>query len=289
MPREVARAALYRGIINLWVEDELTREYLSAVWNHPPDVFVLIGGGNEGVSAVVKDAESSDFPNVFGLVDRDFRPTNRDRWGVAGKTLHIFVPPVHEIENDLLDPEALASSRLNTLGRTAAQIEGYLATAAGRLTWWAACRQVVAELKRRFRVEFVPDPPCGTIADEAGAIDHICASPWFVKLAGEVARTTHDDVRRLLVGAHQEAQIQLADGTWRQQFAGKEIYRDVGSRICDRTAPALRGYRPTQVEFDVDLAKDVAAGQFASNRVPHDLVELLRALRNQTGAMTASP
>ena len=119
MPRDVARAALYRGIINLWVEDELTREYLSAVWNHPTDIFFLIGGGNEGVGAVVKDAESAGFANVFGLIDRDFRRDESKSLGTPGKTFRTFVLPVHEIENDLLDPEALVASRLNTLRRMA--------------------------------------------------------------------------------------------------------------------------------------------------------------------------
>jgi hypothetical protein len=183
MPEDVARATLYRGTINLWVEDELSREYLLALWNSPPDIFFLIAGGNEGVGAVVKDAEAAGFPNVFGLIDRDFRPTNRSQWNSPGKTFRRFILPVHEMENYLLVPEALAASRLNTLNRTAAEIEGYLAQAAGRLTWWAACRDVVAELKRRFRDPFVPDPPCGTIQDQAGAVDHICTSPWFLKLA----------------------------------------------------------------------------------------------------------
>jgi hypothetical protein len=289
MPRDVARAALYRGIINLWVEDELTREYLSAVWTHPPDVFFLIAGGNEGVSAVVKDAEAAGFPNVFGPIDRDFRPTNRADWNAAGKTFRRFVLPVHEIENDLLDPEALASSRLHTLNRTAEQIDGYLMAAAGRLTWWAACRRVVAELKSRFRDRFVPEPPCGRIADESSAINHICTSEWFRNLAAEATQTTTEEIRRLLADMHQEAQSQLSDGCWRTEFAGKEIYRDVGSQICDRTATALRGYAPTPVEFDIDLAKDVAAGQVAANRVHHDLIDLLAALRSRISSMTPSP
>ncbi len=287
MARDVARAALYRGIINLWVEDELTREYLSAVWNSPPDVFFLIGGGNEGVIAVLKDAELAGYPNVFGIIDRDFRPTNRADWNAPGKTVRRFVWPVHEIENYLLDPEALASSRLNTLKRTAAQIEGYLMAAAGRLTWWAACRYVVAELKGRFRDPFVADPACGTIADEASYVDHICTSNWFGKLAQEAARTTREDVRDLLADAHLRAQSQLSDGTWRTEFAGKEIYRDVGSRICDLTAPTLRGYTPKMV--DIDLAKDVAAGQAANSRVPHDLLDLLAALRSRISTATPSP
>ena len=61
MPRDVARAGLYRGSINLWVEDGLSREYLSTLWNDPGVAF-FVGGGNEGVRAIVKDAEDAKFP-----------------------------------------------------------------------------------------------------------------------------------------------------------------------------------------------------------------------------------
>ena len=94
----MARAGLYRGSINLWVEDALTREYLSTLWNDP-SVFFLVGGGNEGVRAIVKDAEEAGFANVFGLTDRDFRPTNTSAWIDPLKTFRTFVLPVHEIEN----------------------------------------------------------------------------------------------------------------------------------------------------------------------------------------------
>jgi hypothetical protein len=161
--------------------------------------------------------------------------------------------------------------------------------AAGRLTWWAACRRVVAELKGRFRDPFVPDPPCGTIVDEASALDHICTSSWFLKLKQEADRTGQQDVSLLLSGAYQDAQSQLSDGSWSTEFAGKEIYRDVGSRVCDRNDPALRHYRPSQVEFDIDLAKDIAAWQSANNRVPQDLVDLLAALRARVTAPTPPP
>ena len=76
MPLDVARAGLYRGVINLWVEDALTREYLSTLWNDSSVLF-LVGGGNEGVRAIVKDAEEAGLTSVFGLTDRDFRPTNK--------------------------------------------------------------------------------------------------------------------------------------------------------------------------------------------------------------------
>jgi hypothetical protein len=278
MPRDVARATLYRGQINLWVEDELSREYLSALWNDPGVAF-FIAGGNDGVRAVVQDTDPADFPNVFGVIDRDFRPTNRARWTAPGGTFRTFVLPVHEIENYLLDPTALAASRLNTLGQTGAQVEDHLRRAAGRLTWWAACREVIAELKRRFREEFVPDPGCGAVTDEAGALDHIVRSSWFARLAGECSRTTEPEIRQLLAQAHTAALAQLAADRWRSEFAGKEIFRDVGSRICDRTR--LRGYHPTPAEFDIDLAKEVAAWQAANGRVPPDLADLLTALRQR--------
>ena len=64
-----------------------------------------------------------------------------------GKTSRRFILSVHEIENYLLDAAALAASRFNNLGKTIAEIETMMTTAAGRLGWWAACRDVVAELR----------------------------------------------------------------------------------------------------------------------------------------------
>lgn len=77
MARDVARETLYRGSINLWVEDRLTREYLSRLWRDPGIAF-FVGGGNDGVRAFTKDAENDEFPNVFGVTDRDFRPSNKN-------------------------------------------------------------------------------------------------------------------------------------------------------------------------------------------------------------------
>ena len=175
MPRDVARAGLYRGSINLWVEDALTREYLSTLWNDP-SVFFLVGGGNEGVRAIVKDADEVGFANVFGLTDRDFRPTNKPGWNDPNRTFRTFVLPVHEIENYLLDSRSLRSSLFNNRGLSETDIQTIIEEAAGRLCWWAACREVVAELKRRFREPFVIDPPC-TLNSQSAAKDHICNSP----------------------------------------------------------------------------------------------------------------
>ncbi len=283
--QDVARASLYRGAINLWVEDELTRAYLSAVWNTPTVAF-FIGGGNEGVRAVVKDAEESGFTNVFALIDRDFRRTNKPHWFVAGKTGRTFVPPLHEIENYLLDAGALAASRFNNLKKTADEIESVMRVAAGRLLWWAARRDVVAELRRRFREGFLSDPNCD-VSSDAQAHGHICSSPWFQKLAHECGRTTEAEVDQLLSTARALADQSLADGSWKLEFAGKEILRDVGIRICDRTK--FPGYKPSAAEFDGDLAKEVGAWQRDNNAVPSDLTDLLVALQQRIASPPSRP
>jgi hypothetical protein len=279
MPSDVPRAPLYRGVINLWVEDALTREYLAAVWRNDPDVAFLVGGGNEGIRGVVHHAKAAGYRNVFGVTDRDFRPSNRAAWDDPQKTFRTFVLPVHEIENYLLDADALHSSRLQNTGLPVGEIEVRMRAAAQRLCWWAACREVVAELKRRFREPFVADPAC-TLSGLDQAQAHICESPWFRKLDQEVARSTTEDVGRLLQEGHRQAEWRLADGTWRSEFAGKEIFRDVGSRICDRRKLAMA---MTPTDFDTNLAKDVADWQVQQNRVPQDLLELLRALRDRIG------
>ncbi len=275
MPTDVSRAALYRGAINLWVEDALSREYLSTLWNNDPSVAIFVGGGNEGVRAIAKDAEDAGFANVFALADRDFRPTNRAGWSDPAKTFRTFVLPVHEIENYLLDARALHSSRYHNRRLDIGRIEELMAEAAGRLCWWAACRDVVAELKVRFREPFVPDPPC-TLAGQDDARNHICESEWFKKLPSETRKSRKSDVSRLLSKNFTKAQKRLADGGWRTDFAGKEIFHDIGSRICDRQ---IMSRPPRGVEFDIDLAKDVAAYQTRSRSIPSDLVDLLAALK----------
>ena len=278
MSRDVARATLYRGAINLWVEDELTRAYLSEIWNEP-GITYLIGGGNEGVRAIVEDAEKAGYPNVFALVDRDYRPSNQAWWHDPNKTFRTFILPVHEVENYLLDATAFANCRYHNRGLSIAQIVAFLSQAASRLCWWVACRDAVAELKRRFRDGFIPDPKQSVI-DETAARTCICRSPWFQKLArrGEsIGRGRRPSTPRFR--NHAAASNRLTDGTWRDDFAGKEVLRDVGSRICDRTT--IVRFPASDTEFYSDLAKEIAAWQVANNTVPLASIDLLAALKKR--------
>lgn len=285
MSAAVDRAALYRGRINLWVEDEFSREYLSGLWNDASAAF-FVAGGNDGVGAVVKDAEAAGFLNVFGVIDRDFRRSDRPTWDSATRTSRRYILPCHEIENYLLDPAALGASRLNNRGRTGAEIEADMTSKAGELAWWSACCEVVAELKRRFLDDLITHPP-RSIRQESEAFEHITGSAWFRGLGARVARSSADDVRDLLRGAHGTALQRVGDGTWRHEFAGKEILRDVESRICDRTK--LQGGGRSSAEVYVDIAKDVASWQATTGRVPQDLADLLAALKRRIAGVIGAP
>src|SRR5262245_23120839 len=104
--------ALYNATLVLWVEDTVVRDYLTDAWQDPAIRF-LIAGGDVGIPAVVESARQDGHAQVFGLVDRDFRNSNRSRWLATTSDLRVFVPEAHEIENYVLDADALAGCALN--------------------------------------------------------------------------------------------------------------------------------------------------------------------------------
>ena len=158
---------------------------------------------------------------------------------------------------------------------------------AGRLCWWAACREVVAEMRRRFRENFIADPKFPPVTDKESANRYVCESKWYKRLASTTAQTTAGNVRQLLEEAHKKAEAWLGDGQWRFEFAGKEILRDTCSRFFDRQR--FPAYRSRDAEFMSDIAKEVASWQVKNDRVPTDLSDLRDALKLRIGAAASGP
>ena len=258
----------------------MTRDYLRAVWADPIEIAFVLGGGNDGVRSIVRSFEEEGFPNVFGVIDRDFQQAGRADWSNPAKTFRTFVLPVHEVENYLLDAHALQASPYQNRRLAAAAIETRMSNKANQLCWWAACRETIAEMKRRFRDPFIPDPT-QAVSDEASARAHICGSTWFTKFAVEAGRSTAADIHALLSNNHAAATGRLLDGRWREDFAGKEILRDVAGWICDRTQ--IPRFPARDADFYSDLAKGVASWQVVNGVVPADLIDLLAALRARIG------
>jgi hypothetical protein len=174
---------LYRGKVNLWVEDALSRDYLKECWDGDPDIFFLTAGGKGSILAAVNDAHHRGYGNVFGFRDRDFEPSNYGRWRNTRKNPLCFVPTVHEVENYLLDAPALAGCVFNTGDRTPEAIAQRMRKEAGKLVWWMACRAVIAGLHDEFTQDFPEHPKCDAVTDHATASNYIISQDWYRKLA----------------------------------------------------------------------------------------------------------
>jgi len=278
-PRDIELSSLYTGPINLWVEDTFVRDYLDALWNSPA-IKYLIAGGKDGVRSVVKDAERLGYTHVFGLVDGDDRPGDVSHWSNPNKTFRTFVLPVHEIENYLLDAEALTGCQLNTIGKRAEELSRVMSAHAGQLCWWVACRAVLAELRHTFQDNFIPDPPASPGVDATAALAHIRASDWFQQLPGQVARWSEAEVERLLNHEHSQSQNAISDGSWVRSFPGKELFRHFRSQVFDsRKIPSPQS--PTKRDLDIALARSVAEWQMLHRRIPDDLIRLHEALQRR--------
>jgi hypothetical protein len=88
--------------IVVWVEDSLTRDYLSKAWNDDLDIVFFLAGNSAAVRPIVETARGEGINHVFGIVDRDLGTTNRAKW----PNVMIFRLPRHELENYLLDQAA---------------------------------------------------------------------------------------------------------------------------------------------------------------------------------------
>ncbi|MBS0211445.1 MAG: hypothetical protein JSS27_21090 [Planctomycetes bacterium] len=267
----------YTGAINLWVEDVVTENYLRKAWNDDPAVRFYIGGGADGILAVLKEAESAGLKNVFAYVDRDFRTSNRADWNNPAKGRK-FVADVHEVENHLLDCAALAGCRLNSQGRVAADIDTRLKQRAGELAWWMACRRVIAEVRERTLQGFYHDPICPEVTDQTSAEKYVLAEPWRAQVQAYVPTLTNLNLQTALANHHVDATTWITNGQWRSQFSGKELFRHIRGWVYTN-APATNSTSMS----DADLAKAIGEWQCQNACVPSEIADLLIALKAKAG------
>ncbi len=264
----------YRGAINLWVEDPLVRDYLREAWAGDPAVVFYVGGGREGVLAIVKEAEEAGLRNVFAYVDRDLYETNRPDWTDPNKTSRRFVASVHEIENFLLDEEALAGCRLNTGNRTCDEIRDRLQQRAAELDWWMACRRVIVEIREGFWKGFPAHPNPSQVNSQSTAEQYLRSSPWLDTLPQRTAGLRPADVSDRLAAEYRVTRQQIADGSWKTQFSGRELFRSIRGWVY-----TVQQSASSPSVLDADLANSVGRWQADNQRVPQELADLLAAMK----------
>jgi hypothetical protein len=218
--------------------------------------------------------------HVFGLVDRDFQSSNQAAWADLTNSIDVFILPVFEIENYLLDPRALAGCALNTHKREDSDIKLRLRNAARRIAWWTVCCNVISELREDFFADFPEHPSVPAIPGVDQAVDYIIQSAWLKKLAGNAARWTEEVVRKRLIAINTQIQARLnSSDDWLIDVPGKELFRDVQGWIYTRPP----GQQHSVADPSIDLAKAVGDWQAKNQCVPENLKVLRQSLRRRVG------
>lgn len=268
-------AALYNAAdIILWVEDLTTSVYLDTLWQHDWRIKLYVGGGHETLAAVVKDGRSSNGRrSLYSLRDRDFGPTNQERW--SEEDTWQFVLKTFEVECFLLDPLALAACPLNTSKKSEAWIAEHLASQARELLWWMSCRAVLAEL-REARQERFPSHPTRTAVTSRGEAEAVLLdNDWVRRTApGLKDVVTPKRLRDALTAAHERYDAHIQAGDWVTYFSGKELLAGLIGHVYTKGRPA--GDAAYQ-----DLAKAVADTQRRLGRVPAELNELFDVMMDR--------
>lgn len=267
--------------IVLIVEDRITKEYLYAIWGADQQHFnILTSGGHQVVTGTVQDLRKHGSKTVFGLIDKDFAQNNVARWSDPNSPPDIFRPSFHELENFLLDWEALAGCDLNqrrSRPSSAAEIENWAKSEAEKQPWWLACRKCLSALQQRHGHGFPSAPTVATMTNLQSAHDYIANSLWFSSLqatTNEILNNKH--IEKQLNDAEGEYRLDLTSGKWIQTFSGKEIFNHILSRI--------HSIRPTPTaEPNVDLAKSVGKWQLAKQAIPPELDKLRHVMKNRVG------
>jgi len=274
-PGHLAPLLTVRPIV-LWVEDSLTKEYLSRIWSPDDKLFnILIGGGNETIRGIVLDLRTQGYSHIFGLVDRDFRDSNQPRWPNPG--VNVFVPDFFEMENYLFSWPALAGCKENRLQRTEAEVQRQAESLAQGMTWWMACRQVLSNYRDRLIGDFPKHPTIDNIQSLSDAENYVKGQEWYRDIQSRAAGIGEDSALSSdLSSAHSDQQEKLSAGRWVQEFSGKEIFRRIRGFLFNESYAS-----PS--EMDVDLAKAVADWQAENKQIPVELIKLRDILKNRVG------
>jgi len=251
------------------VEDVLTKEYLIRIWQ-PDDkyFYILVAYGRESVRAVTHVLRTAGFRNVFGLIDRDFGTSNYDSWIQVLSNEAVFILPVFEIENYLLDWNALSHSSTDFFQeRNVDEVAERAFRFAEELLWWLSCCRTISTIRGHLVADF-PSFPGLNIGSRRAVLEYIVNQKWFTEIESRVhSFIDKEKIRELIDNSIELTKGYLESGTWKAEFSGKEIFR------------MLRGYLvnkkyASSEEMDLDLAKKIGNYQHEQSTAPKELLAL---------------
>lgn len=217
---------LYRSRLNVWVEDNLTREVITELWQDS-QLHVLNAGGGDGVRHLVKAAETHPRlrGRVVGVIDRDFGADNSANWSNPQTTM--FILPVHEIESLLLDFDILA----DLAGCPPARARELAHEFASTRRWWMIGKAVIRELCTDLSGHLPADPPVN-LPDAQALREWLRAHEYWPNHRTRCDRWQDDMHRSTRLDAREaEIQAHLDNHGWLAFFSGKEVLRHLRSYL----------------------------------------------------------
>lgn len=272
------------SLVTFWVEDELTRVFLTALWGDR-DIHVIAAAGRTGVEYLVAAApDALRGRTVTGLVDCDFSTPNRDMWSDPLKP--VLRTDVHEFENYLLDFDLLGA----VAGENSSDIRDKAKEFAKSIQWWMTCKRVLQDIRSSLNADYPSDPTLREkIASEQNVIDYIGNDAFWRK--HDEGRRSWDKKDKHLVNCIQERFQQYEDDlndngdAWKRTFSGKEIFRHVRTVIPGLCRVAGRGQSAAQNDENLAMlmSRRLKNPAFAQSPTLQVFQEIRAALRNRAG------
>jgi len=262
--------------VHLLVEDWRTHYYLHRLFPVPPFTIQIVPvGGCDGVTRLVKSSWEDDTAvpvRAVGWRDRDFGTDNRAKW--QNRDVHVFCATCHEIENYLLDWDALANcTAARGCDLSGDDFRDRCLTKATDMLYDVACGDVLAKLQVVYGDGFPKHPqkrkPKVHVSTLQEAESLITSDVW---LQGREAIChqifDQNNLKSLLGQSVQDFQsaLQSAEDDWKVVFPGKEIFETVMQDVYHGT-PSLD-----------NMVKSIGEYQEAKGTIPQELQDFMKEL-----------
>lgn len=196
----------------------------------------------------------------------------------AEPQIRLFTGDAFEIENLLLDAEAMAACDANSSEKDAATLETELNALAQPLAWWMSCRKTIVHFRQTASSDFISHPKRGQMTSKPPALSAIVDSSWWTTVLPALGRTV--TVAEATAGSmtimHNTRRISRT-GRGERPFPAKKILGDIRSRLWTRN-------QQSGPLGKLRLVKSIAEAQRTLNRLPDEVQELRTVLRTRVGS-----
>ena len=270
----------YRG--HLLVEDPRTYEYFSALFvNETSQIQVVPVGGSDGVQGLVNASWQRDARSpihAFGWTDRDFGLDNIAKW--SDRNNHLFRGTFHEIENYLLDWDALSGCELAMrYGKGDVDYRAECHKIANGMLYEVICDHVLYNLRAEYCNGFPSDPSSSkqSVCSRADVENYLINNNWLQGRSNTVGILFSESELKTRIDVAETLYTDALSSTnddWVKIFPGKEIFEQLRCKVY--TGKREKG----GCVVDNDLVKSIASYQNLHG-VPNELSMFMAELKRR--------